>query len=129
LTYRLGFALNDDGFEAALKDMANAVVGPVVPLGTDPVALAHASAQIAFNGFHNDVKVVTHEAVGMTTSIEAVTNLPQQRQPLPAINILQVNGLPAIAARGDMKQAPGEFNAQRSCHRRTLAGGVLHCKT
>jgi hypothetical protein len=53
----------------------------------------------------------THEAIGMTTPVEAVTNLPQQRQPLPAISIFQVNGLPAIAARGDMKQATGEFNA------------------
>ena len=60
---------------------------------------------------------------------EARAYLPQQRQPLPAISIFQVNGLPAISARGEMKQAPRDFNAQRSCQRRTLVGGMLHCKT
>lgn len=78
--------------------MADSVVGPVVPLGIDPVELAHACAQVAFNGFHNDVEVVAHEAIGMATAIEAVTKLHQQRRPLPAISILQANGLQAISA-------------------------------
>jgi hypothetical protein len=73
----------------------------------DLTPILSARAQVALNGFHNDVEVVAHEAVGMATPIEAVTNLPQQRQPLPAISIFQVNDLPAITARGDMKQAPG----------------------
>jgi hypothetical protein len=98
-----------------------------VPLGVDPVELAHGCAQVAFNGFHNDVEVVAHEAIGVAAPVKAVTNLPQQGQLPPAISIFQVNVLPAITARGDMKQAPGEFNAQRTCHRKTLVGEMLHC--
>ncbi len=60
---QVGFALHDDGFESALKNVTNPVVGAVVSLGINAVELAHTGAQVAVDGLYNHMKVVVHQAV------------------------------------------------------------------
>ena len=55
----------------------SAVVRAVVPLGIHTVELAHTGAQVAVDGLYNDVKVVVHQAVGVTEPVVAGTHLAQ----------------------------------------------------
>jgi len=53
-------------------------MGAVVPRGVDAVELSHTGTQIAFDGFHDDVEVVVHEAVGVAHPVEALADLAKE---------------------------------------------------
>ncbi len=95
---QVGFALHDDGFKAALKDMAYAPIRAVVGLGVHAVELAHACAQVAVHRLDNDVVVVVHQAVGVAGPVVALADLGKKIEPLLAVGIVQVNGLAPVAA-------------------------------
>ena len=93
------------------------------------VELSHASAQIAFDRLHDDVEVVVHEAVGVAYPVEAPADLAKEGEPVLAVSIVQIDGLPPVASRGNVVQSAGEFNSQGSGPASLLQRLMLQCKT
>ena len=69
------FALHDDGFELALKNVTAPVVRTVVPLGIHAVELSHPGDQIAVDGLYNGMEMVVHQAVGVAKLVVTGTGL------------------------------------------------------
>ena len=106
---------------------------PVVPaielLRVDAVQLAHACREIALRGLDDQVVVIGHLAPGVDRPVEALATLCQGFQPAFAIDVVRVDILAAVAARGHMVQPPGEFESKWTGHAARLMAGVRYCKT
>ena len=98
-------------------------------LCVDAVELSHASAQIALDRLHDDVEVVVHESVGVAYPVEAPADLAKEGEPALAVSIVQIDGPPPVATRGNVVQRAGEFNSQESRHALMLQRPMLHFKT
>jgi hypothetical protein len=48
------------------------------------------------NGFHDDVKVVIQEAVGVAHPVEVLADLPKEIEPLLPTRIVQANSLASV---------------------------------
>ena len=57
--------------------------------------------------------MVVHEAVGVAYPVEAPADLAKENDPVLAVSIVQIDGLPPVASRGNVVQSAGEFNSQR----------------
>ena len=59
--------------------------------------------------------MVGHLAVGMDDPIEAPAHLPQDRQKLSPILVLEENVLPPVTPRRDVVKSGGVLQSQWSC--------------
>jgi hypothetical protein len=57
--------LDDNGLVTPLKDMAYPAVSSIEALGVDTVELAHPLSKVGIRGFHQQVVVIAHQAVGV----------------------------------------------------------------
>jgi hypothetical protein len=64
-------------FVATLKNMPNSIMSTIGILGVNTVQLTHALRQVTLYGFHHNVVVITHQAVGIATPVKTCTNLTQ----------------------------------------------------
>ena len=111
ISQQIRFALHHHRLEPPLEDMPHPAMRAVVPLGVNPIELAHARTQIAFHRLHHNVKVVAHQAVGVAHPVKALTHLAQQSQPVKPILVIQKNRLAPVPARSHVVQPAGEFDA------------------
>ena len=91
--------------------MPDVTMGVVVPLCVDAVELAHASAQSAIDGLHDDVEVVVHQAVGVAHPVVALADLPEQAEPPVTVLVREVDRLSPIPPCGDVEQPARDFDA------------------
>ena len=102
--------------EAALKNMADALVSPVKALRVYAIQLAHAFAEIGIRRFNHHVIVISHQAVGVTNPIETLTDLGERFEPRYAIIIGQIDVLAPVTARCDVVKRTGEFESEGAGH-------------
>ena len=60
---KVGLALDENGAEASLEEMADAFVPPVEALGVHPIDLLHPTRQVRHGRLDEQVIVVAHETV------------------------------------------------------------------
>ena len=60
--------------------------------------------------------MVAHQAVGVAYPSVPSYGVGECRQKCLAVFVIVEDGLPSVAARGDVVKGSGEFDAQWSCH-------------
>jgi hypothetical protein len=110
---------SQDVFEPALKDVTDPPVPAVHLLGIHPVELSHASGEIAFGSFDDQVVMTGHLAPGMERPVVALADLRQHFEPNLPVKIVQVNIFLPITPGSYVVQPTREFQAQRTRHSRS----------
>lgn len=85
-------------------------------MGIDAIELAHGGGEIGLGCFHQQVKVVAHQAVGMQHEMTAGDDPLQHAQEPPPILVVEEDVLAGIASSSNVIERPGIFKAQRSGH-------------
>jgi len=76
------------------------------------VQLAHSGGEIGLGRFYNHMIVVGHLALGVDDPVKSFATLGQHFQPRYAVGIVNVDVLAPVAARRDVVQSAGEFEAK-----------------
>jgi len=97
--------------------MAHPFVAAVKGLGIDAIELAHGGGEIGFGCFHEQVEVVTHQALGMQHEMIAGDDTLQHGQEPPPVLVVEEEVLAGIASSSNVIGRPGIFKAQRSGHK------------
>jgi len=113
-----------DGLVAFLKQVTDQTVASIEVLRVVSVQLTHPSGEVAVDGFHQQMTVVAHLAIGMHHPIEAATDVPEHIQPILPVGIPRKDIIAPVTARGEATQRPGEFDSQRSDHGGSVAENV-----
>ena len=104
-------AFHQQGFIPAAKDMAKEFVPVVQPDGVGAEQPAQARHQIGVRGFHDQMKVIIHEAISMHLPAGFLTRLRQGFEKVLPVNVVQENGLPPIPATHDMIEGTGKLDS------------------
>lgn len=110
---------------APLENMPHQAVAAIDALRIDAVQLPHALAEIALGRFDHQVIVVAHLAVGVDDEVKARGDQAEHLEPGVAVGVVAIDGVAPVAAAGHMVQRAGEFESERSGHRKTLAGAGI----
>lgn len=117
---QVGVAINQDGFEAALKQVPDQPVPAVERLRVDHIEMAHEVRQVALPGVQHQVKGIAHLAVGQNLRIESLAGLGQYGGTHRPIGIVKVDWPTPVSARRDVVGDTGEFEAKWSGHQGSL---------
>ena len=98
---------DQNGFEASLKYVADALMAAVESLGIHAVQLAHAFREVGIRGFDNQMIVVGHLAIGVTNPVEPFADFPERFKPSQTIFIGKENILASVAARSNVIDSAG----------------------
>jgi len=105
----VAFLIDEDGLEAALKEMAGLVVPAVVSLGIDAVELAHTHGEIGVWGLDQEVAMIVHETVGMAKPVVSFDHGIQDREEALSVLVIGEDLASCIASRGHMVDGPRTF--------------------
>lgn len=114
----MALALDQDGGEPALQDVARALVARVEALGVGGVQALHAPRQVRPGRLDDQVVVVRHEAVGEAPPPARPDDLTEAMEEEAAVVVVEEDLLPRVAPGGDVIQRAGELDAQRPGHGR-----------
>lgn len=95
----MAVAIDKNGFESPLEQMARQLVPAVARLGAGPVALPHAARQVCLPRLQHEVVMIGHEATGRQTRIEAVSHLPHDAEKAAAIIVVAGKILCCLSSR------------------------------
>jgi hypothetical protein len=101
--------------------MADFAVTAVVYLCVDAIELLHKAGKIATAGVDDQVVVVVHQAIGQYRCIETLRCLCDHIEESVAIFVIIKDGFAPVAARGNMINSAGKFDAEGSGHRAIVA--------
>jgi hypothetical protein len=76
--------------------------------------------EVGLRSLDEQVKVICHQAVGHLAPTEALQHSVSHQEEHDSVIVIVVDGLPAVPARGDVKDAAGDLNAQCSAHGHTV---------
>jgi hypothetical protein len=96
--------------------VADPTVSAIEGLGVDPVELTHGPRQVGIGRFYDQMKVVIHQAIGMQQEMKPSNDVRQHIEEPLSVLIIDEDGLPGVAAGGDVVERAGKFDAQRSGH-------------
>jgi hypothetical protein len=106
--------LNDDRLESPLENVTGAGVPPVEVLGIASVEAMHPPRQGRMGRFHQQVKVISHEAIGVEDPGLVGDDRGEKVQEMAAIRGIVKDRPALVAAAGDVVQRSGELQAERS---------------
>ena len=69
---QIGITVQQDGLEAALKQMPHHAMTPVERLRVNAIGMSHQPRQVGLAGMHHPVVVLAHLAIGQHLSIKPV---------------------------------------------------------
>ena len=113
--------LNEDGLVSALEQMSSPLMTFIKKLCIDPVQLPHTQRKIAVRRLDQEVIVVVHHAVGMTEPVIPFIDMLERVQEVDAVLVVFENGLLFIAARGNVIDGTGVFNAEGASDAATVS--------
>ncbi len=90
--------IDQNAFEAPLKQVPHLAMPPVVELGVNAVQLAHQLGQSSPPRSEHKVVVIVHETVGEDTGVEAFNGLRDDTQQRLAVGVIFNDGLATIVA-------------------------------
>jgi hypothetical protein len=80
----------------------------------------HAGNKVGLGGFHHQVKVIGHEAIGMNLKTGLLARLGQGLEEILAIHIVQENVVPAVTPAHDMVNGARVLNSELARHGLTI---------
>src|SRR5262249_6120076 len=107
--------LDERGLVPALKQMADAIVAAVEPLGVDRMQAGHDFREGGGAGPDGEVRVVGHQAVGEELEAELLAAAREQTQVLVAVYVAAKECPALVAASGDVIQPAGDLQSRQSC--------------
>ena len=110
-------SIDDEGFVASLKEVANTLVDKIEPLRVVTVHVAHEIREVAVGRLDEEVVMVAHEAVGVEDDVVEGEAIGEVFEKSSAIAIVEEDLLTSIATSGNVIESSVELNAKRSCHR------------
>lgn len=96
--------------------MAAAPVPAVEADGVGGLKPADGAAEVGPGGLDQQVVVIGHEAVGVNAQAEFIAGFLECGKEGEAIVVVAKDGAPLVAARGDVVESPGKFDAKRPGH-------------
>lgn len=84
--------------------MADTVMPPIEGLRIAAVQSPHAATQIGFGRIEQQVVVIAHQAVGITTPLLLEDFLPEEGEKAIAVGVIEEDRLLGIAPRRDMME-------------------------
>src|SRR5579859_1424106 len=96
--------------------MPDPAVTPVACLGKHSVQLAHAFGQVGIRGLDEQMVVVVHQAPGIAQPVELPDHLAEDAQKALPVGVVLEDVLAPVAARGDVIERVGEFDADWTRH-------------
>jgi len=112
-------ALDDGGVEAALKQVADAIVAVVERLGVAEAEQVHAAREALELGRDHEVEVVRHVAEREQAPAEAACRATKERAEEVVVGVVAVDRLPRDAAVRHVVAAGGrKVGARPAWHRR-----------
>jgi hypothetical protein len=109
-------ALDQHRVEAALEDVADALVAAVEALGIEAIDVAHSGREIRARRLDHQMVVVGHQAVGVAAPAAAPDDFAERLQELATVGVDEEDGRAVVAARGDVVERAGELDPKGSCH-------------
>lgn len=94
--------------------MAHQALAAVDVPRVDAVDLPHQVRQVGGTRVQHEVLVAAHRAVGQHLCVEAFLRQRQVAQPLGPVAIVGADSLAPVAARRQVVDGEGEFDAQRA---------------
>ena len=116
---------HQDRGEAALKEMSHSSVSAVVHLRVAAVQLAHAEGEVRLRRFNEEMIVIVHQTIGITTPAKAIDDMGKERAPLQPVAVVIHNVLPGIAPTRNMVHGARIFNAKRTGHGREYSEPII----
>src|SRR5665213_772532 len=89
----------------------------------------HAVGKIGLGCFHDEVKMIGHQAVGMNLPIGLGAGFRQCCEKHSAIDVIQENGFPPVAATHQMIYCTRILQAKLSSHAKRLPQPALPCQS
>ena len=83
----------------------------VEALGIDAIVLAHTLGDVSVWGFHQQMVVIAHLAVGVDDPVEAFADLAQNVQPQFLVFVFDIYIVPPVPARGNPVQGASKLYA------------------
>jgi len=90
----------------------------IIPLGVDPIELAHPSRQMAVRGLDQKMIMIVHQAVRMTEPVRAAHDGGEDGEKGLPIGSRCINPLPSIATTRYVVDTSWIFKSQRPRHGR-----------
>jgi len=112
--HEAGIAIDEDGLESALEQVADPPVAAVEALGGHAVHLAHQAREVGVAGVQHQGVVVAPEAVGQQLGVEAVRGPDDDVEQGDPVFVVVEDRLAAVATRSDVAGGAGERDAQRA---------------
>ena len=126
---QVGVALDQDGLEPTLEEVAHEPVAAIDPLRVDAVELTHPFGEVGIGRLDDEVIVVRHLAIGMAAPVEPAAHIAEHREPRHAVLIVVIDRLAPITARGDVIEPAGKLDTEGSGHGPECSSAILECKT
>src|SRR5260221_3303845 len=95
---QIALLLDEEAFEAALKEVTAALILPVEPLGVLAVHPLHAPGERGLGCLEDEMEVIGHEGVGMDDPAEAPDGLDEDGEEHEVILVAAVDVLAIVAA-------------------------------
>ena len=105
----VAFRIDEHGLVSALKYVPYPFVPPIGCLGVDAVQVLHAGGEVGLDSPHDQMIVIGHLAVGVTSPVESFHDVGEYVQEGLAIRPVLVDRLLAVAAGHHMIQCAGKF--------------------
>jgi len=85
-------------------------------VGVDPIELTHAPGESRLQSLYHQVRVVGHQAVGITPPVHPPADLTEEIEACLAVLSVQVYDRTAMAIRGDLIDRARKLSSQWSRH-------------
>jgi hypothetical protein len=108
--------INQEGMIAALIKMTRATMPPIEPGRVGDIEVPHELLEISPRGFHQEMKVVTHQGIGEDLGLVNVRGASQQIEKGEAVGIGGKDMLSVVTATGYMIIGILELDPKWPCH-------------
>jgi len=99
---QIALFVNENGLEPSLKDVPNPIMPTIEALGVHPVQMSHPTGQIGIGSLDEQMVVVLHQAVGVTSPVESSNDVPENLQKGEPILVVEKDRLSRIPASRDV---------------------------
>jgi hypothetical protein len=113
---QVGVTVHQDGFESTLKEVSHEPVAPIEGLGVNAIQVTHQPRQICLPRMQHQVVMVAHLAIGEQLRVEPVYRMGDGVKLRLPIKVVPIDRFAPVAARRDVIDRVGEFDAQGTGH-------------
>jgi hypothetical protein len=105
-------------FVAALVEMADPIVSPVVVTGIGDVEMAHELGEVAFGGFDEQVEVVGHQDIAVKLYTVDIDRLDEYLDETFSVGVIFIDVIAFVPPAGNVVHCAGILDAESASHGR-----------